>query len=194
MKRINDKNINSPSYLDNIWLHEPSHHYDEVRLRALLKYVKPLDFVIELGAGRFSASQYAINEMKIDAEFLACDYSKVARDMTLKVCPTLQYDLCDIFDNDYPDNGVDCVMCGEVIEHLEEPQKLVDEMYRLVKPDGWLTLTTVDETCEQAKAHNYPEHVWSFEPVDLLRMFDKCKCKEVKYSLVGNYRFIEAQK
>ena len=35
-----------------------------------------------------------------------------------------------------------CVLCTEVLEHLPEPQAAVDEMHRVLRPDGILVLTT----------------------------------------------------
>ena len=36
----------------------------------------------------------------------------------------------------------DVVLCTEVLEHLPEPQRAIDEMFRVLKPDGTLLLTT----------------------------------------------------
>lgn len=36
----------------------------------------------------------------------------------------------------------DVVLCTEVLEHLPEPQRAIDEMYRVLKPGGTLLLTT----------------------------------------------------
>jgi SAM-dependent methyltransferase len=40
------------------------------------------------------------------------------------------------------DSTFDVVICTEVLEHLREPQRAVDEMYRVLKPGGTLLLTT----------------------------------------------------
>lgn len=40
------------------------------------------------------------------------------------------------------DSVFDVVLCTEVLEHLREPQKAVDEMFRVLKPGGTLLLTT----------------------------------------------------
>ena len=40
------------------------------------------------------------------------------------------------------DATFDTVLCTEVLEHLPEPQKAVDEMYRVLRPGGELLLTT----------------------------------------------------
>lgn len=39
-------------------------------------------------------------------------------------------------------DAVDVVLCTEVLEHLPEPQRAIDEMFRVLKPGGTLLLTT----------------------------------------------------
>jgi len=40
------------------------------------------------------------------------------------------------------DASFDVVLCTEVLEHLPEPQRAIDEMYRVLSPGGQLLLTT----------------------------------------------------
>jgi SAM-dependent methyltransferase len=40
------------------------------------------------------------------------------------------------------DNSVPVILCTEVLEHLPEPQRAIDEMYRVLEPGGTLLLTT----------------------------------------------------
>ena len=40
------------------------------------------------------------------------------------------------------DGSFDVVLCTEVLEHLPEPQRAIDEMYRVLQPGGQLLLTT----------------------------------------------------
>jgi SAM-dependent methyltransferase len=42
----------------------------------------------------------------------------------------------------FEDNSFGHIICTEVLEHLHTPQKAVDEMYRVLKPEGSLILTT----------------------------------------------------
>lgn len=43
----------------------------------------------------------------------------------------------DIHDLPFEDNSVDAIICMAVLEHVEEPQKAVKEMYRVLKPGGY---------------------------------------------------------
>jgi len=52
---------------------------------------------------------------------------------------------CLNLDNDnlsYQDIFFDTVICGEVIEHLVDPDHLLEEIYRVLKTDGYLLITT----------------------------------------------------
>jgi len=43
----------------------------------------------------------------------------------------------DVHDLPFEDNSVDAVICMNVLEHVEEPQKAVKEIYRVLKPGGY---------------------------------------------------------
>jgi 2-polyprenyl-3-methyl-5-hydroxy-6-metoxy-1,4-benzoquinol methylase len=42
----------------------------------------------------------------------------------------------------FPNNYFDCVFAAEIIEHLEKRKQLLNEIYRVLKPNGYLILTT----------------------------------------------------
>lgn len=45
----------------------------------------------------------------------------------------------------WPDGTADFVYCSEVVEHLLEPERLLSEIGRILRPGGWLLLTTPNE-------------------------------------------------
>src|SRR6266508_67898 len=135
MKRLHEANINTPEHLNWVWNQPAMHRYDAERLNAMLLPIRPHEKIIELGAGCFSASEYAISQLNLteltDCEFWAIDYSPVAVEKTIAKCPALNNLIGDLLVNEFKDAEFDGVMCGEVIEHLEDPEKLVAEMSRL---------------------------------------------------------------
>ena len=42
----------------------------------------------------------------------------------------------------FEDNSIDSIICFEVLEHVFEPEIIIQEMYRVLKPGGKLMLTT----------------------------------------------------
>ncbi len=43
---------------------------------------------------------------------------------------------------DYPESSFDLAFCSEVIEHMNSPERLAAEMFRVLKPGGMLVLST----------------------------------------------------
>ena len=81
------------------------------------------------------------------------------------------------------DASADVAVAVETIEHLENPRALARELVRLVKPGGWIVLTTPNQrsllslmalvTKGQFSAFQdslYPPHITALLDVDLLRI------------------------
>ncbi len=49
--------------------------------------------------------------------------------------------ISDITSIPAPDSSFDAIMCIEVLEHLPDPIKAIQEFYRLLKPNGHLLIT-----------------------------------------------------
>jgi len=69
--------------------------------------------------------------------------------------------LCDICDMKLiPDNSIGLVLNLESLEHIPSPQKAIDEIHRVLRPNGLLILTTV----MHFKIHRAPKDYWRFTP------------------------------
>ena len=69
----------------------------------------------------------------------------------------------------FGDNEFDYVVSDQILEHIEgDPQKAVDESYRVLKPGG----VAVHTTCFLNPVHKYPKDLWRFTP-DALRLLCK---------------------
>jgi SAM-dependent methyltransferase len=69
--------------------------------------------------------------------------------------------LCDICDmKDIADESIGLVLNLESLEHIAFPQKAMEEVWRVLKPEGLLILTTV----MHFKIHRTPKDYWRFTP------------------------------
>lgn len=94
-------------------------HYIE---KAVREFLRPADTVIEIGSGmrwRYSDNSLTINR-DADAQ------------------PDL---VCDAENLPITDQSVDDVLALEVLEHTANPDKLVAEIYRILKPGGRFLIT-----------------------------------------------------
>jgi len=69
--------------------------------------------------------------------------------------------ICDIADmKPITSESIGLVLNLESLEHLPYPQKAIDEIHRVLRPDGLLILTTV----MHFKIHRAPKDYWRFTP------------------------------
>lgn len=86
-------------------------------------------------------------------------------------------DVVKLFDGTnipFPDDSFDNILCTEVIEHALDPETLVKEMHRVLKPGGLLVLTVPFS----ARVHHAPYDFHRFTRYRLAHMFDcfgKCE-------------------
>jgi len=69
----------------------------------------------------------------------------------------------------YTDNSADAIYCEAVLEHLEDPVRAVEEMFRILKPGGKLIAIT---PFLQA-FHGYPNHFQNFTVIGHARLFSR---------------------
>ena len=96
---------------------------------------------------------------------------------------------------DFPDNSFDKVICSEVIEHLEKPEKLLKEVYRILKPKGKFITSTpnysshyaiIEWLYDKAKMHDMEvdlgkQHISRFTYFSLKKAMKKANFKIKKY-------------
>lgn len=199
MTRLHVEDINTPEWFDAVWRAEGVHGFDSVRLEEFLKGVGPSDHVLDVGAGWMGIAQYAVERGRLGI-YSAIDFSREAKYKTLlslgDKAGSLSYHIGDALDTRYMSGGFDRVCCGELIEHMERPEDLVAELFRVCVPRGRVIIGTLNDKCAAAQAFgDYPEHLWSFSPSDLLRLVET-HSDECRYWLCpgGQYHFVEGVK
>ncbi|MEM6579938.1 MAG: class I SAM-dependent methyltransferase [Pseudomonadota bacterium] len=121
--------------------------------------VRSTDTVIDVGCGYggiigFCAGQGARTLfIDVDAERL------LATEKSIKASPAHAYQAihsdCDPIPLD--DEIGDIVICTEVLEHVSDPARLMDELVRIMKPGGKLVVSVPDERGEAFAAATAPD-------------------------------------
>jgi ubiquinone/menaquinone biosynthesis C-methylase UbiE len=101
----------------------------------------------------------------------AMKFFKKAKVQTLDIDSTSNADyICDLADATLvPNNYFDIIFCTEVLEHTENPFKCVETMYRILKPNGKLYVTTPFDF----RIHNPLPDNWRFTEHGLKILFKK---------------------
>lgn len=178
MKRQHVPDVNTPENYDAIYFGErtvqlmPSLYLTQI-LPMIVKGGNVLD--LGCGLGRYFPFLKGSKITGLDFTQKVLDQARADHlDLDPKV------DNWDIAKNGlklYEDNTFDFIFCGEVIEHMENPQALIDEMYRVVKKGG-IVITTTPYQDRIVCA----EHLWEYDYYDLAELY-----KAFKYVAVSRY-------
>lgn len=88
--------------------------------------------VLEAGCGEGHVSNFLYKNKK-GVQFDAFDVSEKVIRQAQKDYPHIHFRTGSIYDIDCEDNTYDLVVASEVLEHLEEPQKALEELFRVSK-------------------------------------------------------------
>lgn len=75
----------------------------------------------------------------------------------------------------FKDESFEMVACSEMLEHADSPQKVIDEIRRVLKPGGRVVLTTRFAF----PVHDAPHDYWRFTPYGLRKLFAEFEVIEV---------------
>jgi ubiquinone/menaquinone biosynthesis C-methylase UbiE len=79
--------------------------------------------------------------------------------------------LSDCRNTPFADNTFDFAVAEEVMEHLDEPESLIKEAIRIIKPGGMFVLTVPNDEYNNEYGGGY--HIWSFKENDVLEILKK---------------------
>lgn len=131
------------------------YRFVESRLAALLS--DPVDRLLHLGAGEGDIDPLLA---RFAREIVSCDINAddVARAAERnRDLANVRYAVEDALALSFPDASFDSVVCLEVIEHVGDPERLLSEIRRVLKPGGIVVLT--------CPSHEFPI---TYDPVNLL--------------------------
>ena len=107
--------------------------------------IQPGFFILDYGCGPGSFSLAAAQLVGKSGKIFALDIHPLALKKVKKKITQLEYSNIEIINSDchtgLVDNSVDIALLFDIIHMLSEPEKILKEIHRILKPEGKLSLT-----------------------------------------------------
>jgi len=144
------------------------HHINPIRSNYVEKFVNLIDkkvLDVGCGGGVFSEAM-VLKGAKVTAIDLAEESLEVAKLHLLE--SQLEIDYHKISVEDYAkthENSLDVIVCMEMLEHVPDPQSIVNACAKLLKPGGYLFISTINRNAKAMMLGIFmAEHVLSIVP------------------------------
>ena len=115
-----------------------------------------------------------------ESEAWGLDYANEAIQEMRERYPQVNYRIGDVYETGFIDGYFDYVVAGELIEHLEDPQRFLKEAFRILRKGGIFALSTPLDEAREPGAVDGDHHVWSFEETDITEMLSPHGIVETK--------------
>lgn len=112
---------------------------DRMELMAELIPVKGTVLDVSCGMGSFTRFLKARLPF---VEVSGFDFSDFAIEKAKEIDSRIDYKVGDVYDMPYKDNSFQTLTAGEILEHLEHPNKFLKECKRVLKKNGRIIITT----------------------------------------------------
>lgn len=139
-------NCNTPEYWDSVHGDEAKVGYrrsypgsDAVYAHLLKGIERPMPVVVDFGCGRgrtFERLKASVD----DAVYVGIDHSAAAIEDNQRASPAGIWQVADVRKAPVPTHQADLCISNEVIEHMEQPRELLDEMWRVLAPGGYMAI------------------------------------------------------
>ena len=179
MERLAKSNINTSEEYSSIYFQRKEKGVDEFDLKRwnlLLRYYKHGRFV-DLGC-LDSLAPILAKERSPNSEVWALDHAKEALDDMKELYPQVLWQIGDVYKTRFPGLYFQYAIAGELIEHLEKPEKFLEEAFRILKKGGILALSTpLEEKLGEVDAER---HLWSYSIDDIRKLLEPYGSVKIK--------------
>jgi len=168
-----------------------SDYFHKERLRNTLDILKDVSHnskVLDVGCGRgYFTKHFVVNGNKV----LGIDYSKNAIEFAQNNFgnESLLFEVLDVVDLIEKKDEFDVVIANNLIEHIENPNAFLRECHRILKPDGFLIISTpnlysfrniISIIFKKSVKYRHSNHVCEYSRSQIKKFFQKNDFKLVK--------------
>lgn len=141
----------------------------------VLPKMKPEYRLLDAGAGPLRYKHLFVSRCKFESTDFADIFDKSSKN---------RHDFtCSLDDIPKPEHSYDVVLNTQVLEHVEFPQKVVNELHRILKPGGQLFMTTP----QSWGLHGAPYNFYFFTRFGLESMFKQAGFRVVMIEPRGGF-------
>lgn len=178
---IADNFINIPFTIDNLDRYFIRTSILDSLKKCLIKFDGKL---LDIGCGKMPYKDYILQNSKIN-EYIGLDIEDaLIYEVTIK--PNFTWDGRDMpFEN----NSFDCAFGTEVLEHCPEPEVVLKEVFRVLKP-GAVFFFTVPFLWN---LHEVPHDEYRYTPFSLRRHLEAAGFNEIEITATGGWHAAMAQ-
>jgi len=133
--------------------------------------------LLDIGCGEMPYKQYILSHSKVE-KYIGLDIENPTYQQNSK--PDLFWDGEHV---PLEDNSADCVMATEFFEHVPYPQKIMAEIYRILKPNGTIFITVPFIW----PLHTMPYDEYRYTPFSLERIIRNSGFHEVDIKALGGW-------
>lgn len=175
-----DKFINIECTPENMDLYYVRHSIKQALDKALpmLKGV-----LLDIGCGEMPYREYIMEHSSVSS-YVGLDIENPIYQQDVK--PDVFWDGEHI---PFEDSSIDCMIATEFLEHIYEPKIVLSEIFRVLKPNGFLFFTVPFFW----PLHTTPHDHYRYTPFSLTKMFEECGFAESKIYPHGGWDGAMAQ-
>jgi ubiquinone/menaquinone biosynthesis C-methylase UbiE len=179
MRRLETQNYNTKEYYNKVF----TEHFEESgldttdlwRTQWLLGRFKG-GRLLDIGCGISPLPLFA--SQKEGSEVFALDFADEIISK-FKGKSKVNYMVGDMYEIPFEDKTFDYTVLGEVLEHSEFPEKLIEEASRVTKDNGIIAISCPNNETEEI--HLYRQHIWGIKTSDIRKLV-----KVLKIETIGN--------
>lgn len=191
-KRLETENHNTLEYYNEVLVNHfegSGLDYSDIEVKRELLKIYPGGKLLDIGCGVSPLCEEA-RVKENGNEVYGIDFADKLIKRLQEKFPFVNYSVADFYNLPFEDNFFDTVVLGEVIEHAEEPEKVIEEAFRVLKKGRYMALSTPNEETEEH--HQYKQHIWSFSKEDIKNLIGEERLLAVVVS--GNNLIAYAKK
>ena len=149
-------------------------------LHSLFVAANPAQRILEVGVGEGFISGY-LSECFPEKDFVGVDLSEGDIGKLREKFPKIEAHVGNIYDLSFLEGSFDIVICAEVLEHLDEPQRGLEQIASLspkhciftAPHEPWFMLSNLAMGKNLTRFGNDPEHVNHFRTRSLARLLSE---------------------